>query len=79
MDDRRVAPFSAETVTRLNEFQAGAIWNPVRCGNAGCGRALVATEAGWRCPRCSYTQNWAEAWMADGTWRSTGEILKREG
>jgi hypothetical protein len=79
MDDRRVAPFSAEMVTSLNEFQAGTIWNPVRCGNTGCRRVLVATESGWRCPNCSYTQNWAEAWMADGTWRNALDILKREG
>ena len=40
---------------------------------------LVATEAGWVCPGCPYTQDWAPTWMADGTWRNGDQILKREG
>lgn len=31
-------------------------------------RLLVATEAGWTCPTCDYTQDWAWSWMADRTW-----------
>lgn len=38
---------------------------------------LVATESGWVCPgrtpvggACAYTQNWAHAGMADGSWEA---------
>jgi hypothetical protein len=79
MDERRVAPFSPEDVASLNEYQASGFWKEVVCGNAACGRTLIATESGWKCPGCSYTQNWAEAWMADGSWRNFREFLKREG
>lgn len=32
-------------------------------------RLLVATRDGWICPTCPLTQEWAWAWMADGSWR----------
>jgi hypothetical protein len=29
------------------------------CGNDSSHKILVATEKGWHCPDCDYTQNWA--------------------
>jgi len=79
MDQRRIAPFTPTEVTNLNEFQNSGIWHAFRCGNEQCRCELVATEAGWVCPQCPYTQDWAHGWMADGTWRGDQEVLKREG
>jgi hypothetical protein len=79
MDERRIAPFTPTEVATLNEFQQSGIWHAFTCRNEQCGRVLVATEAGWVCPGCSYTQDWAHTWMANGSWRDDQEILKREG
>jgi len=71
------APFSPEQVQNLNEFQCrvngGMSFHPFTCQNRGDGNhgeeggdrgVLIATEAGWVCPHCDYTQNWAHANMA---------------
>jgi hypothetical protein len=79
MDQRRTAPFTPTEVRNLNEFQNSGIWHAFRCQNDQCRCNLVATEAGWGCPQCDHTQDWAHAWMADGTWRGDEQVLKREG
>jgi hypothetical protein len=79
MNDRRAAPFTLAEVATLNEFQNSDVWEAVTCPNPECGRELVATEAGWTCPACSFTQNWAFAWMTDGSWRDDGTISNRDG
>ncbi len=72
------APFSAETIHRLNQRQVGVddivgMSHPFTCPNRGDGAhgdeggdrgVLVATEGGWICPHCDYTQDWAHASMA---------------
>jgi hypothetical protein len=66
------APFSAEQVTSLNEYQADGGFHEFTCGNDECPAVqgiLVAKADGWHCPSCSYTQDWAAPWMADGSWR----------
>ena len=75
--DMIFAPFSPEQVQRLNEWQTHTgthmPFHPFTCGYRGetpHGReggdtgVLIATEAGWVCPSCDYTQNWAHAFMA---------------
>lgn len=67
--------WSRETVTALNELQTGARFgHPYTCPNRGDGRhhdnghdigCLVATEHGWVCPDCDYTQDWAHASSVD--------------
>ena len=79
MDDQRIAPFTPTEVKTLNEYQTSGVWCPFTCRNEPCDGVLVATEGGWTCPECSYTQDWAPAWMANGTWRGDQEVLKREG
>jgi hypothetical protein len=79
MDEQRIAPFSPAEVATLNEFQKSGVWQTFTCPDESCARVLVATEAGWVCPGCSYTQDSAYSWMADGSWRDNQEILKREG
>lgn len=69
--ERIYAPFTPAQVKNLNEFQQDQSTHPFTCGNNrtdanhldGEGR-LVATEKGWICPYCNYTQNWAHAGMA---------------
>jgi hypothetical protein len=34
---------------------------------------LIATENGWVCPSCDYTQTWAWKWMADFSWKKAKE------
>lgn len=71
------APFTSEQVQHLNEYQCGVNggipFHPFTCRNRGDGNhgeeggdrgVLVATESGWVCPHCDYTQNWAHADMA---------------
>mgnify|MGYP001241801252 CR=1 FL=1 len=67
------APFTEAQVTRLNEWQKNKKVHPFTCGQ--CRDAdpefplrdqheLVATEDGWICPTCDYTQDWAHDFMA---------------
>lgn len=80
--DRIVAPFTPEQVAGLNAHQQARRGHPFTCGNdrrdaahrayqaehGGDFGQLVATEAGWICPVCGYTQIWAWRWMSDGTY-----------
>lgn len=67
------APFTPEQVAALNQFQRLDWIHPFTCGSGNRTDAdhldgegvLVATEAGWICPYCDYTQVWAHAMMAD--------------
>ena len=61
-------PFTPAQVQALNEYQTIGHFHPFTCGTDSRhgGGALVATEAGWICPDCDYTQNWAHGFMVDG-------------
>jgi hypothetical protein len=67
------APFSPDQVAALNDYQQAGWMHPFTCPNRGDGKhrtttdlgILVATEAGWTCPDCDYTQGWAHSFMAD--------------
>ena len=66
------APFTAEQVASLNGYQRSGTFHEFTCGNDECPvvhATLVAAEDGWHCPSCTYTQDWAHNWMADGSWR----------
>ena len=65
MADTIHAPFTPEQVAALNEYQEGGYMHPFTCGTDKCRETLVATEAGWVCPACDYTQNWAHSFMGD--------------
>lgn len=75
---RRVAlaQWSAEQVDSLNRYQASGLMHPYTCPNRATSHrdrhgdrgVLVATVDGWMCPDCTYTQDWAHLWSADGTW-----------
>jgi hypothetical protein len=61
------APWTKEQVEGLNRFQEEGWMHPFTCGSGnrtdehhldGEGK-LVATENGWICPFCPYTQDWA--------------------
>lgn len=53
------APFTAEQAEKLNEYQKSGMFHPYTCGNDSRHAVLVATEKGWHCPDCDYTQDWA--------------------
>lgn len=64
------APWTDEQVAALNRWQACDWVHPFTCGNRGDqdhehtgGDILVATNAGWQCTSCDYTQNWAHDFM----------------
>jgi hypothetical protein len=78
MGQRRKAPFTPSKVANLNDYQKSEVWHPLDCPDERCVCRLVAAEAGWLCPACGYTQDWAPQWMANGAWRGYHEILKRE-
>jgi len=67
------APWSAEVVRGLNDYQRSGRFHPYSCPRRGDGKhrtttvdlgALVATTDGWMCPDCDYRQLWAHAWTA---------------
>lgn len=69
--DKIYAPWPAEVVAQLNQYQAEGFFHPFTCGagQAGAhagGVSLVATGEGWHCPlsSCNYTQDWAWTFMA---------------
>lgn len=59
------APWNAETVKSLNHWQSDGKFHPYTCANGRDERhldgegVLIATENGWKCPYCEYTQDWA--------------------
>lgn len=65
------APWTPAQVEALNKFQQERWMHPFTCGSGnrtdekhtdGEG-ILVATENGWICPFCDYTQDWAHPFM----------------
>jgi len=74
------APFTPQQAAALNQFQGAGSFHPFTCGNdlcpgvSGMHASLVAAEDGWHCPACTYTQDWAHAFMADGSWLASSGI-----
>ena len=72
------APFTPEQVVLLNQFQNLGTVHPFTCK---CGENLIATENGWICDKCDYTQDWAHDFMADKKFIESMDIwgkLKKE-
>jgi hypothetical protein len=78
MNDRIHAPWTAEQVKVLNDFQSLRRIHPFTCGSGnrrdeahrayqaehgGDFGQLIATPDGWICPACDYKQNWAHSFM----------------
>lgn len=71
-------PWTLEQVDALNQYQQDAPMHPFTCPYRDApnhsdhderDRAiLVATETGWECRDCPYTQDWAHPFMADTAW-----------
>jgi hypothetical protein len=60
-DDRIFAPWGPVVARGLNQWQANDYVHPFTCPN---GHVLRATDDGWVCDGCDYTQDWAWAFMA---------------
>lgn len=59
-------PWTPAQVDALNRWQRAGHVHPFTCGMVHSGdRDLVATHAGWICPNCDYTQNWAHGMMLE--------------
>jgi hypothetical protein len=58
-DEKIFAPWTEEQVILLNAMQAEESLHPYTCRY--CNRILVATDAGWICPKttCVFLQHWA--------------------
>lgn len=56
------APWDAGQVAGLNRFQSGP-FHPYTCGNDSR-HILTATQLGWVCPQCDYTQDWVSDFAA---------------
>lgn len=80
-----VPPWIPVQVDSLNGYQSSGVGHEYTCGNQACpggteataGAVLVAGVAGWSCPAagCGYTQSWAWAWTADGSWRRAAQQI----
>lgn len=77
------APWTSEQVAALNRYQTLGVMHPFTCPRRGQDEHysdnLVATENGWICQFCGYTQNWAHDFMLspDDLLKAV-DILKRE-
>lgn len=78
MKNKVEAPWTDEQVRRLNDFQNSGAFHPFTCpeqrevshnkGEAHKDTDLIATNDGWVCPECDYTQNWAHKGMLETDW-----------
>lgn len=75
MITRSPAPWTAEQVQNLLDFQQANYMHPFTCANRGDGShiivfgdlgTLVPTVRGWVCLCCDYTQDWAHDFMLNG-------------
>ena len=58
-EQKIIKVFTKEEVENLNSYQESGIFHQFTCGNNHDGeRNLVATQEGWICPSCDYTQDW---------------------
>lgn len=76
--NRVEAPFDDQQVENLNRYQQFGLFHGFTCGrDHDDPRHLVATPAGWVCPKegCEYTQTWAHEGMAKFT-RAEEERLR---
>lgn len=69
------APWTPEEVVSLNGYQESGVFHPFTCGNDACRRDLIATEKGWICEGCLYTQDWAHLFMLNDSWRPSAEMM----
>lgn len=68
--EKSYAPWTQEQIVNLNAYQMNRHFHPMTCprkeehppieGERG---RLLATHYGLVCPHCSYSQNWAHAFM----------------
>lgn len=72
------APFTRMQVVALNAYQRSGAFHPFTCPHQdnerhlGTETRLVATQEGWRCPYCAYTQLWAHAFMTEAACQECG-------
>ena len=78
-------PWSPAVVDALNNRQQDVSLHPYTCGSGNRKDAnhldgegiLIATEDGWKCPFCSYRQDWFRATEAAMIWRKVEKENER--
>lgn len=60
------APWTSEQVENLNRYQKSGVFHEFTCGGCDAG-ALIATQNGWHCTNCNYTQTTAHEFMLNFT------------
>jgi hypothetical protein len=81
--------FTPDEIKSLNAFQRSRVRHPFTCckhnrdaDHLDGEGVLLATERGWVCLYCDYTQDWAHAWMKNWRWKEIHwrelEAMRRE-
>lgn len=65
------APWTDDQVENLNRFQHDGRMHEFTCE---CRNKLTATNDGWVCSECDYTQNWAAPMMTEFTQEKQAEL-----
>lgn len=67
---RIVPPWTDQQVANLNAYQRSGRFHPFTCGGNRTDEKhldgeglLIASNNGWHCPYCDYTQTWAHSFM----------------
>lgn len=64
------APFTADQIMSLTEFQDAGYFHPFTCTTESCHSSeLIPTRSGWVCPTCRHVQTWCYSWMANWEWK----------
>jgi hypothetical protein len=71
------SPWSDEEVKSLNECQQFGYCHSFTCGGENCNNNLIATNNGWMCKNCDYTQNWAYKWMTNFDWKTANQLIDK--
>lgn len=70
------AKWTPDQVRALNAFQHRGMFHPFTCGNDSRHRVLLATEDGWVCEDCDYTQDWAHDFMTKELTRADDAVRR---
>jgi hypothetical protein len=68
------APWTDDEVESLNQYQRSGVMHPFTCGRSHS--SLIATNDGWICPNCEYTQDWCHEFMCYPDWKMENKMKK---
>ena len=71
------APFSEDTISKIEKYQSYHLVHPLTCGNDSCRDDLYATKDSLCCPSCDYTQDWVPDYVL--TLKTVEEMMEDMG